>query len=565
MAQLRRSTRQRKQPPRSFAHDEASTPSPRRRHRLYQRKKRSFLEATQTVDDNDLPVVVTPPASFTIIISSSSNDSISVSLSKKGFYDLCIPPEEFRPSATLTTGQCFHWTVMEEEEEDFSRTQDTVQHYEEEEEMGASKTTTKTTPNGIQKKRKPIQRKKESAWGNSNATQWYGVLRVDSETDIVVILRETPDSVWYKTVYVPAHVPEPSSSSTFVRDYLYSYFRISNPHAKNSNHDNTNGMDDDNGGGDDYCCSVPTLYQEWSQQCPRMQIIASCIPGVRILQSDPWECFVSFLCSSNNNIPRITQMLQSIRKTYGQPLCPVPYHITSTLKQHADDNNNVDDDRDKKIPWIYSFPSLQHLHQTATEQDLRQTCGMGYRAKYLIQSMNQLMTLGGESYLHQLRKPPTHTNNNNITNNALHVQNQLIQFPGIGRKVADCIALFALRQDDAIPVDTHVWNIALRDYANDEEDSVEEDEEEDVISKQSYSSIVSLRMAKILTPTVYQRVGDIFRKRFPNKSGWAHSLLFVAELPSFRNALPPHVVQEMDRFRQEEKSKKQKKKSQPKS
>jgi N-glycosylase/DNA lyase len=110
-----------------------------------------------------------------------------------------------------------------------------------------------------------------------------------------------------------------------------------------------------------------------------------------------------------------------------------------------------------------------------------------------------------------------------------------------------------------------VWNIALRDYANDEEDSVEEDEEEDVISKQSYSSIVSLRMAKILTPTVYQRVGDIFRKRFPNKSGWAHSLLFVAELPSFRNALPPHVVQEMDRFRQEEKSKKQKKKSQPKS
>jgi N-glycosylase/DNA lyase len=239
-------------------------------------------------------------------------------------------------------------------------------------------------------------------------------------------------------------------------------------------------------------------------------------------------------------------MLQAIRKTYGQPLCPVPYRSISNFKKEEKDGQD-----NSRTSWIYSFPSLQHLHQTATEQDLRQSCGMGYRAKYLIQSMNQLMTLGGESYLYQLRQQQTKNENNN----ALNVQNQLIQFSGIGRKVADCIALFSLRQDDAIPVDTHVWNIALRDYANDEED---------VASKES-SPVVSLRMAKSLTPTVYQRVGDIFRKRFPNKSGWAHSLLFVAELPSFRNVLPPHIVQEMDRFRQEEKAKKQKTRSHPKS
>jgi len=33
---------------------------------------------------------------------------------------------------------------------------------------------------------------------------------------------------------------------------------------------------------------------------------------------------------------------------------------------------------------------------------------------------------------------------------------------GVGRKVADCVALFSLDQTSAIPVDTHVWNIACR-------------------------------------------------------------------------------------------------------
>ena len=42
------------------------------------------------------------------------------------------------------------------------------------------------------------------------------------------------------------------------------------------------------------------------------------------------------------------------------------------------------------------------------------------------------------------------------------------------------------------------------------------------------------------------------RDRFPTKAGWAHSLLFVAELPSFRPVLPEHLVKEMDGFRKEE-------------
>ena len=35
---------------------------------------------------------------------------------------------------------------------------------------------------------------------------------------------------------------------------------------------------------------------------------------------------------------------------------------------------------------------------------------------------------------------------------------------GVGRKVADCVGLFSLNQPGAIPVDTHVWDISVRDY-----------------------------------------------------------------------------------------------------
>ena len=34
---------------------------------------------------------------------------------------------------------------------------------------------------------------------------------------------------------------------------------------------------------------------------------------------------------------------------------------------------------------------------------------------------------------------------------------------GVGRKVADCAALFAMDKPEVVPVDTHVWHIACRD------------------------------------------------------------------------------------------------------
>ena len=253
--------------------------------------------------------------------------------------------------------------------------------------------------------------------------------------------------------------------------------------------------------------SLTKLYSKWSK-CDekRFKPIAKCIPGVRLLRQDPFECLISFLCSSNNNIPRITLILSRIRSTYGNKLIDLPQRLSSSL----DDGTSI------PSLAIYSFPRLNDL-LNATESDLRDL-GLGYRAKYIYQSCKLLHSLGGEPYLHNLRS----------LNNATLVQKELLQFNGIGRKVADCIALFSLDVTNAIPVDVHVWHIACRDY-----DSTLLDDN-----------------VKSLTPSIYNRVGDLFRNIFEDEySGWAHSILFVAELPSFKSVLPKYIVDDMEKVR----------------
>ena len=55
--------------------------------------------------------------------------------------------------------------------------------------------------------------------------------------------------------------------------------------------------------------SLPELYAHWSGVDSHFKSTALRFAGVRILRQDPWECLVGFICSSNNNIARITQMV----------------------------------------------------------------------------------------------------------------------------------------------------------------------------------------------------------------------------------------------------------------
>lgn len=55
-----------------------------------------------------------------------------------------------------------------------------------------------------------------------------------------------------------------------------------------------------------------SLYKQWSKADPNFRKKAPTFTGVRILNQDAWEALIAFICSSNNNISRISQMVRHI-------------------------------------------------------------------------------------------------------------------------------------------------------------------------------------------------------------------------------------------------------------
>ena len=101
----------------------------------------------------------------------------------------------------------------------------------------------------------------------------------------------------------------------------------------------------------------------------------------------------------------------------------------------------------------FSFPSPQSLTQPSSEALLRKL-GFGYRAAYVTKTA---LALSEEpdphGYLMGLSKLPV-----------AEAREILLRYSGVGPKVADCICLFGLGFNEVVPVDTHVWQIAYRDY-----------------------------------------------------------------------------------------------------
>ncbi|XP_038063512.1 N-glycosylase/DNA lyase-like [Patiria miniata] len=216
------------------------------------------------------------------------------------------------------------------------------------------------------------------------------------------------------------------------------------------------------------------LYKTFKAADANFTKVCPGFPGVRVLRQDPTENLFSFICSSNNNISRITGMVETLCSTYGEKLAVLD-----------------------GTPW-YAFPSATALAHEGIEQELRDR-GFGYRAKFINQSA-KFIKEQPEGWLEGLR---------GLAYEECHAE--LMKLPGVGAKVADCVCLMSMDKTDAIPVDTHVWQIASRDY------------------------MPSLNKTKSLTDKVYKEIGAFFRGLFGEYAGWAHSVLFSADLKKFQS------------------------------
>ncbi|XP_064616017.1 N-glycosylase/DNA lyase-like [Liolophura sinensis] len=220
--------------------------------------------------------------------------------------------------------------------------------------------------------------------------------------------------------------------------------------------------------------SLVELYNSWSKSDLNFHQTARNFDGIRMLRQDPVENLFSFICSSNNHISRISQMVERLCQTYGDKIIDVDGYS------------------------FHAFPSVKPLASDDVEQELR-ALGFGYRAKYINQTAKHIMQYHDENWLYSLRSLPYK-----------ETKTELMKLCGVGAKVADCVCLMSLDKAEAVPVDTHVWQIAARDY------------------------MPKLKQAKSLTDKLYGEIGDHFRGLWGDYAGWAHSVLFTADLKQFK-------------------------------
>jgi N-glycosylase/DNA lyase len=190
--------------------------------------------------------------------------------------------------------------------------------------------------------------------------------------------------------------------------------------------------------------------------------------GLRIMRQRPIQCIISFLCSSNNNIPRIRLILRNLSKKFG-----------------------------KKVEWdgneFYTFPSLSTLQTTSVPELL--LCGLGYRAEFVINTVREIVKQ--ETDMVKLAELDYD-----------NAKQEILKLSGIGDKIADCILLFSLNKLEAFPIDT--WIIKF--FQKKLNQILDED----------------MKIKEKITPNQYRVLSKKIREHYGRYSGYAQQYLYYS-------------------------------------
>ena len=201
--------------------------------------------------------------------------------------------------------------------------------------------------------------------------------------------------------------------------------------------------------------------------------------GLRILRQDPWECLISYVCATYKNIAAIERMLLRLSRKFGKEVVLDGYSF-------------------------FTFPTPMKLAK-ATSENLRE-CELGYRVKYVSETSKEIFK---NDYEVEHLKKATYD----------QAREELLRFPGVGPKVADCVLLFSLEKLDAFPVDVWIRRAVLEHYA-----SSFPSEFVDTISRQ-----------KSLSGSGYRRMNLFGRQYFGKYAGYAREYLYHYERTQARS------------------------------
>ena len=207
--------------------------------------------------------------------------------------------------------------------------------------------------------------------------------------------------------------------------------------------------------------------EQWMREGgPQIASAVASYPGLRLIRQDPWECLISFLASPASPIYRIRRSMQKLCIALGRPC--------GSLGEVG----------------LYRFPDAEILANTP--RSVFDEAGLGFRGPTMAAVAAVVCAKGGSKWVRSLRQ----------TEYAL-AKAELTTLPGVGEKIADCVCLFSLDKDDAVPIDVHIARISRTLFQN---------------------------IPASLTPRAYGIVAREFRERFGAAAGWAQQYLYYSQI-----------------------------------
>ncbi|KAJ2745949.1 8-oxoguanine glycosylase ogg1 [Coemansia sp. BCRC 34301] len=296
-------------------------------------------------------------------------------------------------------------------------------------------------------------------WKSTGPNEWTCAI-----FEHVVDLKQTSTSVFFRSL---GRLPTAAESDDELKLLLFGYFQL---HV-----------------------SLQALCEQWTKADPEFKGLAQTQLGVRILRQPVVENLFTFIASSNNNIKRITMLVERLCGKYGQKI--------ETTKGA-----------------FYTFPTIQAIAQDLDIEQTMKELGFGYRARYYAKTVESLVQMGEpDAYLEKLRSEPAEV-----------ARSKLMKLSGVGPKVADCVLLMSLDKTDAVPVDTHIWQVAKKRYVGRSIGAWSELSSD----KQEKIQQLARQLSAFKSPSTkaYELAQELIVTLFSPYAGWAQGMLFSDDL-----------------------------------